>query len=209
MTVLPRTTVGIGYAYNQISYEDLADEIPDDVLAPLDTEVHNIYLNSTRRFSTYTTGSLQLGVLAAQQEASEDRVEPSLSASINRQVSQESSFTFGLQQSAGAGSGRGVASLDCGLFGSWNWGRPTLSASVALSYWDRETLITPFAREGSSNTFQMSESFGWTPGQRFSYGVFHSFRDQQADDATLEAKGYHSGGVFVRWNIRGRSARVG
>jgi hypothetical protein len=83
--------------------------------------------------------------------------------------------------------------------------------NVALGFWDRATLISPFSsQEGSSTTFQIAESFNFTPGQRFSYGVFHSFRDQQSDDPLLEAGGYNSGGVFVRWNIRGRSAqRVG
>ena len=161
--------------------------------------------------SQYTSGNLQVGVLVAQQDASDDRVEPSLSAGLQRQVSEQSSLSVGLQQSAGAGSGRGVATLDRGIYGGWNWSRPTMSFNVALGFWDRATLISPFSQqEGTSTTFQMSESFGYTPGQRFSYGVFHSFRDQQSDDPLLDAKGYHSGGLFVRWNIRGRSAqRVG
>lgn len=211
MTVSERTTMGLGYQYNLIRYQDIGGPLPDDLLRPLDTDVHNLYVNGARRFSQYTTGSLQLGVLVAQQEASEDRVEPSVSASLQRQVSQQSTFSVGVQQSAGAGSGRGVATLDRGIYGAWNWSRPTISFNVALGFWDRATLISPFSQqEGTSTTFQMSESFGYTPGQRFSYGVFHSFRDQQADDPLLEAKGYHSGGLFVRWNIRGRSAqRVG
>ncbi|HET9300478.1 MAG TPA: hypothetical protein VFO11_11065 [Candidatus Polarisedimenticolaceae bacterium] len=210
LTVSQRTTMGMGYQYNLIRYQDIGGPLPDDLLKPLDTDVHNLYLDGARRFSEYTSGSIQLGVLVAQQDASEDRVEPSVSASLQRQVSQESSLSIGLQQSAGAGSGRGVATLDRGLFGSWNWARPTISFNVALGFWDRATLISPFSQAGTSTTFQISENFGYTPGQRFSYGVFHSFRDQQADDPLLEAKGYHSGGVFVRWNIRGRSAqRVG
>ena len=211
LTVSERTTMGFGYQYNLIRYQDIGGPLPDDLLKPLDTDVHNLYVNGARRFSQYTSGNLQVGVLVAQQDASDDRVEPSLSAGLQRQVSEQSSLSVGLQQSAGAGSGRGVATLDRGLYGSWNWSRPTMSFNVALGFWDRATLISPFSQqEGSSTTFQMSESFGYTPGQRFSYGVFHSFRDQQSDDPLLEAKGYHSGGLFVRWNIRGRSAqRVG
>ena len=211
LTVSPRTTMGLGYQYNLIRYQDIGGPLPDDLLRPLDTNVHNLYFNGARRFSQYTSGSLQLGVLVAQQDASEDRVEPSVSASLQRKVTEQSSLSVGLQQSAGAGSGRGVATLDRGLYGSWNWARPNMGFNVALGFWDRATLISPFSnQEGSSTTFQIAESFGFTPGQRFSYGVFHSFRDQQSDDPLLEAGGYHSGGVFVRWNIRGRSAqRVG
>ncbi|HEX5041433.1 MAG TPA: hypothetical protein VFV75_00920 [Candidatus Polarisedimenticolaceae bacterium] len=211
LTVSQRTTMGLGYQYNLIRYQDIGGPLPDDLLRPLDTDVHNLYVNSARRFSEYTSGNIQLGVLVAQQEASEDRVEPSISASLQRQVTQQSSLSVGLQQSAGAGSGRGVATLDRGVYGAWNWTRPKMGFNVALGFWDRATLISPFSsQEGSSTTFQIAESFSFTPGQRFSYGVFHSFRDQQSNDPLLEAGGYNSGGVFVRWNIRGRSAqRVG
>jgi hypothetical protein len=208
LVVSQRTTIGVGYAYNEITYDD-PGELPPELIPPRDTTVHSAYVNGARRFSEFTTGTIQVGALAAQQEGVDDRVEPSINASLSRQVSAESTLTFGLRQSVGAGNGRRDASLDRGVFGTWSWHRPRVSGSVALGYWDRETLNPVFGNRESTRTFQMTESFGWTPGVRFSYGVFHAFRDQQADDAALDAKGYHSGGLFVRWNIRGRSARVG
>ena len=256
MTVSERTSVGLGYGYGRITYEDTGTILTEDanrngVLDPtedlngnlildpgedlngnglldleedrnangtidplsppaLDTTVHTAYFNGTRRFSEFTTGSLGLGVLVAQQEGAEDRLEPSISASLSRQVSEQSTLSFGLRQSAGMGIGNGIATLDRGLYGTWAWGRPTMGASVGLAYWNRETLIDPLGRQDeNTSTFQITESFSWTPGPRFSYGVFHSFRNQVSDDAGFDSSGYNSGGVFVRWNIRGRSARVG
>jgi hypothetical protein len=189
--------------------EDLNGNDLIDVDFPArDTTVHSAFFNGTRRLSEFTTGSLSLGVLVGQQEGSEDRVEPSIRASLSRQITEQSALSFGLRQSAGMGIGNGIATLDRGLYGTWSWGRPTVSASVGLAYWNRETLIDPLGgQDQTTSTFQVSESLGWTPGPRFTYGVFHSFRDQVSDDPTFDSEGYNSGGVFVRWNIRGRSAR--
>jgi hypothetical protein len=208
MSLSRRTTLGLGYSYHRVGFED-PGPLATESVASRDAVSHSLYFNGARTLGPYTSGSLQIGVLRAQQEGFEARVEPSVGASIVRQVSQESSLSVGLRQSMGAGNGRSGASVDRGVYGSWIWGRPTLSGSVLLGYWQRESLNPVLGRNDSTTALQMSESFGWTPGLRFSYGVFHSFRDQQADDATLEAKGYHSGGLFVRWNIRGRSNRVG
>jgi len=255
LTVSERTSLGIGYGYGAITYEDTGQGVTEDrngngVLDPAedlnnnlvldpgedlngngildpaedrngngvidaqfparDTTVHTLFVSSSRKFSEFTSGSLNLGALVAQQEGAEDRVEPSISASLSRQVTEQSTLSFGLRQSAGMGTGNGIATLDRGLYGTWSWARPTMHVSVGLAYWNRETLIDPLGRQDqTTSTFQIAESFGWMPGPRFSYGVFHSFRDQVSDDANFDSSGYNSGGVFVRWNIRGRSERAG
>ena len=218
LNVSERTTIGVGYSYSQILFDDV-DLSGSLLVPPRDTTVHAIHATGSRKLGIYTTGSVNLGVMRAQQDASEiapgivepevDRVEPSVGASISRQVSEQSALSFGLSQHVGAGNGRTGASIDRGAYGSWSWGRPKMGAGVTLAYWDREALDPFFGTAERTRAFQIGESFYWTPGVLFSYGVNHSFRDQQADDPTLESKGYHSGGFHVRWNIRGRSARVG
>lgn len=224
-----RTTAGIEYSGRFLTFEDIPITPPfrEVAFTGRQTTAHSIYFNGSRKFGATVTGNLQLGVVRTQVEGStvaggaRANIDPSVNASFARSITQNASLAFGVRQSVGSGNGLSGASLDRGGFGSWAWASPRtgFGAGVTLAYWQREAIEeATLDRRSATRTLQMSENLSWTPGSHFSYGVFHSYRDQAASDGSslgfgpdsqLEANGYHSGGLFVRWNIFGRLHRAG
>ena len=231
-----RTTLGLGYSVHLLTFDEV-EEPGFPALDPGEIVSHSIYVEGDRQFGTTVSGNLQVGVFRADRTggnvevpglpSAEDKatIEPRLTASLTRTLTPNSSLSAGLHQNVGAGNGLAGGTIDRGGFVGWSWSRPrpAIGADVTLSYYQREPLEDLLITQAETRTVQLADRVSWKPrGSRFSYGAFHSYRDQSAEvdpglDLTgqepgaaekfFEANGVHTVGVYVSWNILGRVAR--
>jgi len=187
--------LGVAYAYGHFAFE----ETPT-------VESNTLDLAASVELGPKTELRAAAGVLYYEEGSSFDSTAPSFLLQVQRDVTRGSSLLFGLRQGISPGTGQGGASEDYGGFVRWNY-RPAREyrINLAATYWHRDRIGVD-AGTGTEGFRTLSE-LEWTPGKHVSAGIFHIYNDQNSLDSAGSSgdTSYNSGGVNVRWDIRGRA----
>lgn len=190
-----KSTLGLGLIFDTIQYETLPSSY-----------IESFGLVGTHEFGRATAMTYVFGVSRSSSSGASDTGFAG-GLSISRTISEQSSLSAGVQQTASQGSGLGGMSLDRGGYLSYGLQQPRrgLSASVLAGYWWRSPLDVGAASGSASTTsFNTSESLGWSFNRFLTLSVAHAYVDQSSSDQDALDTRYNSYGFNLRWTIRGR-----
>jgi hypothetical protein len=180
---------------------------PVAVLPPPTTNTHLLDLAFDYQLGPKTDMRAFVGIQSWDEEGGESDTVPNFDFRVRREVTRGSDLLFGVRQGISSGTGRGGATEDYGGYVSWNY-RPGRNYRIIANatYWHRERVSGIDAGSGTQG-FRTLSRLEWTPGKYVALGVFHIYTDQNGLSASARDTNYNTGGINVRWDIRGRSGR--
>ena len=209
-----KADLGVVYGYSHLEFEHSGATPVDPVSGlplppPPTTNTHLLDLAFDYELGPKAGLRAFVGIQSYDEDGGNSDTVPSFDFRVRREVTRGSNLLFGVKQGISTGTGRGGATQDYGGYVSWNY-RPGRNYRVIANatYWHRERVGA--AAQGSGNQgFRTLSRFEWTPGEHVALGVFHSYVDQNGLTTSAGDTSYNTGGINVRWDIKGRSGRGG
>jgi hypothetical protein len=201
-----RNSLGFAVRADAYLYDEVA-ATPGGPPPAVDTGATTLQVAGEHHFSEKMTMNYAAGASYTDSDLRSD-THFSADLSLHRQTSEFSELTAGARQSVGAGTGVGGPSLDRGAYVSYTLRAPRrgLEANVLAGFWQRDSAAINGPGAETITAWSSVETIGWAFNRYISANLIHSFSDQKTEGSEPQVlnTSYHSYGVYLRWNMRGR-----